>query len=220
MSATRSVADRVFDHLWDWKDCTRCDLHKHRRNPMVGDGLREPEERRMLFVSDRFDPQELENAEVGTGPFYGLLGSIMEDLGFDLQHAWYTNAVLCPTMTPDPEDWRPIELVPLPKRPHLKACKERLHGEIRLVQPELLVVMGAASLDAVSIGNTPNFQSSLGEVIEVEVRGTLTDYTVPAIVTYSLSDLFRGQGKPWKLLREHIRLGLDLATQLKEMRNG
>ena len=149
---------------------------------------------------------------------------LLELTGIPHSDCWFSPVVACPTQKDDPDDWRQTELMPLPKVQAMKACRSRLHQEIHLVQPEIVITCGAVAMRALWTTKPPDFTPNLGKMLDVHIVGDASKYAMPVLVIQSLSTLFRepadGPDRLWPKALQHLNLGKKTVEVLLEMRNG
>jgi|APSaa5957512493_1039668.scaffolds.fasta_scaffold00037_33 uracil-DNA glycosylase len=226
MALITAVDPPLSDKLWAvqrcWASCDKCGLSKFRSMPAYTKAEHGPRKPELLFVTDRFDPAVLQTREFPTGNYEGVLRTLLSSFGHIPADYWFTPATLCPTTVPDPDDWRPLELMPVPNRAQVSACRPRLHEEIRLLCPEIIVCLGKMAVEAVFPKNPPKFVPNLGEIVEPQVSGGLSPMVVPCMVTYSLSHLYRNwdmsEGGLWNTAFNHIQQASVIARHLREQR--
>jgi len=116
---------KVIDKI---KKCTKCKLHKTRRNPVPGEG---PCNAKIMFVGEAPGGKEDETGR----PFVGAAGQFLTELlgmaGLRREDVFITNILKCrPPNNRDPE---PDEI---------EACKPYLVRQIRLISPKVIVTLG------------------------------------------------------------------------------
>ena len=115
------------------KSCTKCELYRKRTNTVFGMG--NPFAEIMLIGEGPGRDEDLQGV-----PFVGksgqLLDKILDACGFNRdEHVYIGNIVKCrPPNNRDPE---PAET---------KACLGYLHEQIRLINPKIIVLLGATAL--------------------------------------------------------------------------
>jgi DNA polymerase len=129
----------TFSELWDkWGDCQRCGLCKTRNKIVRYGGV---EKARILLLGEGPGASE----DFYGQPFVGKSGKHMRDYYFEPNGLSYedfhiANIVCCrPTLNGDN---RP------PTKEEVAACASRLRAQIRLVNPEVVVLIGDKALKA------------------------------------------------------------------------
>lgn len=118
------------------KRCTRCNLRAGCRGVVFGEG--NPQARVVLCGEGPGADEDL----LGR-PFVGragqLLDKILEACGFErFQHVYILNVVKC-----RPPGNR------IPTEEEMNACRPNLSAQLRILQPKILVLLGAAALQAI-----------------------------------------------------------------------
>lgn len=154
--------------------------------------------------------------------FAGREGSILANViglsEIDPGSLWVTPCVACPTDKAAPGK-RTLEVFPAPKSAAIKACRERLHAEIRILEPNMLVAMGPSSVEA--LRGEANFTGSNGRVVEANILGEQLDYKLPMMVLDSVMTLLRtaqNPGKIWNKNLANLRLAETISKELKEQK--
>ena len=145
----------------EWKNCTRCELGQHREEVggefVPGEGPR----RRMMFIGEGPGTAEERHGRPFIGRSGELLRALLEKLGV-MDHAYITNLVPCRSCVPLTDaDGKTltytrrgitytkfIDQPPTP--PQIQACIERLHEEIYLVDPLIIVSLGGTAASALT----------------------------------------------------------------------
>lgn len=124
------------------KCCTACPLYKNATQTVFGEG---PKTAKMILIGEQPGDQE----DVVGKPFVGPAGRIMnralEQAGIDRKQVYVTNAV-------KHFKWKPRGKRRIHQKPNsrdIAACRPWLETEMRLVRPELVVVMGATAAQTI-----------------------------------------------------------------------
>lgn len=140
------VIPRQFD-LRGVKDaaahCKACDLWKHGTQTVFGEGSARA---RMMFVGEQPGDREDSDGRPFVGPAGGLLDKALEEAGIDRKLVYVTNAVKHFKWVPDPRGKRRIHKKP--RYSEIQACHPWLEAEIALIQPKVLVCLGATAAQA------------------------------------------------------------------------
>lgn len=112
--------------------CQKCELHKTRTQVVFGSGLSE----NPPFALVGEGPGE--NEDLKGLPFIGRAGQLLDQMlkamGYDRSQIYICNVVNCrPPANRKPE---PAEIA---------ACKEHLVGQLRAVQPKVIIALGATA---------------------------------------------------------------------------
>ncbi len=112
--------------------CTLCGLHKHRKNPVVGEGSLHP---KIFFIGEA--PGRSEDA--AGKPFVGSAGRIfdkmLESIGVKREEVYITNVVKC-----RPPGNR------TPTNEEINACSKYLERQISLIKPRVVATLGSVAL--------------------------------------------------------------------------
>lgn len=173
----------------EWIGCTRCPLHEHREtvngNVVFGEG----KPRGIVLVGE--GPGKTEEAE--GRPFIGRSGKFLREVlqRLGMEDYYLTNTVLCRSCAPrldkdgDPmlrrrygtNIYEPIYEDQPPLKPHKEACSPRLHEEIYLVDPVLIVALGKPAAETM-FGRPVKISKEHGVAEEVMIPGAAR---VPAL---------------------------------------
>jgi DNA polymerase len=142
--------------------CRACELWEPATQTVFGEG---PETARIVFVGEQPGDQEDRQGEPFVGPAGRLLDKALEDAGIDRQDAYITNAVKHFRFTPTPKR----RIHQSPGAEHLMACRPWLEAEFAVLQPEVVVCLGAVAAKALI---SPSFRIT-------RERGQLLPWTPP-----------------------------------------
>jgi uracil-DNA glycosylase family protein len=124
------------------KACTACHLYKHATQTVFGEG---PKGATLMLLGEQPGDQE----DLAGKPFVGPAGKILdrglEEAGIDRTEVYVTNTV-------KHFKWEPRGKRRIHKKPNsreIAACRPWLEAELRAVQPDVLVCMGATAAQAV-----------------------------------------------------------------------
>jgi uracil-DNA glycosylase len=140
--------------------CQACDLWKNATQTVFGEGS--PKATIMLVGEQPGDKEDLTGRPF-VGPAGKLLDEALHEAGIDRATVYVTNAVKHFKWSPDERGKRRIH-----KKPggsEINACRPWLDAEIRLVQPEILVCMGATAAQAL-LGKTFSVTRERGQLVE------------------------------------------------------
>ena len=146
--------------------CRACELWEPATQTVFGEG---PETARVVFVGEQPGDQEDRKGEPFVGPAGRLLDRALGDAGIERRDAYITNAVKHFRFTPAPK--RRIHQTPGPE--HLRACRPWLEAEFAVLQPEVVVCLGATAAKALI---SPSFRIT-------KERGQLLPWTPPGADT-------------------------------------
>jgi uracil-DNA glycosylase len=142
--------------------CRACELWEPATQTVFGEG---PETARIVFVGEQPGDQEDRAGEPFVGPAGRLLDRALADAGIDRRDAYVTNAVKHFRFAPKGK--RRIHQTPGPE--HLRACRPWLEAEFAVLQPEIVVCLGATAAKALI---SPSFRIT-------KDRGQLIPWTLP-----------------------------------------
>jgi DNA polymerase len=144
--------------------CRACELWEPAIQTVFGAG---PETARIVFVGEQPGDQEDRQGEPFVGPAGRLLDRALGDAGIDRRDAYITNAVKHFRFAPKGK--RRIHQTPGPE--HLRACRPWLEAEFAVLQPEVVVCLGATAAKALI---SPSFRIT-------KDRGHLLPWTPPPV---------------------------------------
>ena len=110
------------------RDCRRCRLCETRTNAVPGMG---PEDARVLFVGEGPGRDEDLTGEPFVGRAGQVLTRLLRSIGLTREQVFITNIVKC--RPPQNREPRPEEIT---------ACREDLDGQIAILQPPLICLLG------------------------------------------------------------------------------
>ncbi len=148
--------------------CVNCSLHKTRKNTVPGQGSYHPD---ILFIGEGPGREE----DCAGIPFIGksgkLLTKIIEAMGYTREDVFIGNIVKC-----RPPDNRK----PLPDE--IEACLPYLNAQIKLLNPQVIVTLGATAIEGLT-----------GRPVKItQQRGVwMTFAGIPLMPTFHPSYLFR-----------------------------
>jgi uracil-DNA glycosylase family protein len=170
-------------------ECRACELWEPATQTVFGEG---PETARIVFVGEQPGDQEDRKGEPFVGPAGRLLDRALGDAGIDRRDAYVTNAVKHFRFQPTPK--RRIHQTPGPE--HIRACRPWLEAEFAVLQPEVVVCLGATAAKALI---SPSFKIT-------KERGRLMPWTPPGIrpATAGVDDADEGAPhQMWMLATTH-----------------
>ncbi|WP_280849973.1 MULTISPECIES: UdgX family uracil-DNA binding protein [unclassified Streptomyces] len=145
--------------------CRGCPLHRDATQVVFGVG--DPHARVML-VGEQPGDQEDRQGKPFVGPAGKLLDRALTEAGIDPAHAYVTNAVKHFKFTQAEPRKRRIHKAPTLRE--MTACGPWLAKELALVEPELIVVLGATAGKAL-LGSSFRVTQVRGSVLEEEIHG-------------------------------------------------
>lgn len=150
--------------------CTACELHLLGSKTVFGDG---PEKARVMFVGEQPGDREDVEGHPFVGPAGKLLDRALEDAEIDRDDVYVTNVV-------KHFRWEARGKRRLHRKPamaHITACRPWLDAELAVVNPEILVCLGATAAQAIA-GKTFKVTQQRGEFVDVDGVDALVTATV------------------------------------------
>jgi len=112
--------------------CTKCELHRSRKNAVPGEG---PAHAEIMFIGEGPGAREDEQGRPFVGASGKFLDQLLEQAGVTRADVWITNVVKCRP---------PGNRAPMPDE--AATCKPFLEREIAIVQPAVIVVLGNTAM--------------------------------------------------------------------------
>ena len=185
------------------RGCTACDLYKRATQAVFGEG---PTPAPLMLVGEQPGDQEDEQGRPFVGPAGRVLDAALEEAGIARDQVYLTNAV-------KHFKWEPRGKRRLHAKPNaveIHACRGWLEAEIALVQPTVIVCLGATAA-----------QAFLGRGFSVtKERGVLRDgapWAPQLLATWHPSALLRMISDEDAYGRAKEELARDLATARAEV---
>jgi uracil-DNA glycosylase len=122
-------------------NCKACDLWKLGTQTVFGEGEAKA---RVMLVGEQPGDQEDIQGRPFVGPAGKILDKALEEVGIDRNEVYVTNAV-------KHFKWEPRGKRRIHKKPNsmeITACKPWIEAEIQVVQPEVIVCLGATAAQA------------------------------------------------------------------------
>ncbi|MCM1970675.1 MULTISPECIES: UdgX family uracil-DNA binding protein [Streptomyces] len=145
--------------------CRGCPLYRDATQTVFGAGSGDA---RVMFVGEQPGDQEDRQGKPFVGPAGRLLDRALADAGIDPSDAYVTNAVKHFKFTRAEPRKRRIHKAPSLRE--MTACGPWLAAELALVEPELIVVLGATAGKAL-LGSGFKVTQVRGTVLEEEIHG-------------------------------------------------
>jgi DNA polymerase len=122
-------------------DCRGCHLWRHATQTVFGEGKKKS---RVAFVGEQPGDKEDRAGRPFVGPAGRELDRALDEVGIDRADVYVTNVVKHFAF----EERGKRRMHRTPKRFEIEACKPWLDEELRVVQPEALVLLGATAAKA------------------------------------------------------------------------
>jgi uracil-DNA glycosylase len=155
-------------------DCTACPLHKTGTQTVFGEGLKRA--RLMLIGEQPGDREDIEGHPF-VGPAGRILDQALEQAKIERGDAYVTNVV-------KHFKWKPQgkrRIHQTPRAEEIKACAPWLESELDVVDPEVLVCLGATAVKAV-IGSKARVMKDHGEFLESRLGRTAVPTLHPSAI--------------------------------------
>ncbi|KOV73165.1 DNA polymerase [Streptomyces sp. NRRL WC-3618] len=146
-------------------DCRGCPLHRDATQTVFGAGDRAA---RVMLVGEQPGDQEDRQGKPFVGPAGKLLDRALAEAGIDPAEAYVTNAVKHFKFTQDEPGKRRIHKPPSLRE--MTACRPWLAAELAVVEPELIVLLGASAGRAL-LGSSFRVGEVRGALLEREIHG-------------------------------------------------
>src|SRR5256885_9535506 len=120
--------------------CRGCDLYKNATQTVFGEGVKTAE---LMFVGEQPGDEEDVAGKPFVGPAGRLLDKVLDEVKIDRKLVYVTNAV-------KHFKWKPgtgarKRMHDKPNMAEIRACHPWLEAEIKVVQPRLVVALGASA---------------------------------------------------------------------------
>ena len=138
--------------------CRACDLYKTGTQTVFGQGA---EHAQVMFVGEQPGDREDREGKPFVGPAGRVLDEALEEAGIDRRRVYITNAV-------KHFKWKPQGKRRLHQKPNaaeINACRPWLDGEIAMVKPHLLILLGATAAQAL-LGRDFRVSVQRGQLME------------------------------------------------------
>jgi uracil-DNA glycosylase len=140
--------------------CKACDLWKNATQTVFGEGSPKT---KIMFVGEQPGDQEDRVGHPFVGPAGKLLDEALEEAGINRAQVYVTNAVKHFKWTASERGKRRIHKKP--RASEIKACRPWLEAEMRVIQPQVLVALGATAAQAL-FGASFSVTRQRGQVIK------------------------------------------------------
>jgi uracil-DNA glycosylase len=161
--------------------CRNCPLWRNATQTVFGEGR---ESARIMLVGEQPGDQEDITGRPFVGPAGRLLDRALEQAGVDRRSTYVTNAVK--HFKFEPRGKRRIHKKP--NKMEIAACRQWLERELRAIQPEVVVALGATAARAI-FGRTTAVGKNRSRIIPAERARTFANAAI--LVTVHPSYLLR-----------------------------
>jgi uracil-DNA glycosylase len=165
----------------DVQRCTNCELYQGATQAVFGEGLVRSE---AMFVGEQPGDREDREGHPFVGPAGRMLDKALVQAGIDRKLAYVTNAVK--HFRYEQRGKRRIHQ--RPSAEHLRACRPWLDAELEVVQPRVLVCLGAVAAQAL-LGSKIKVTKDRGKPLESELAPVV-------VVTIHPSSILRERDEP------------------------
>jgi uracil-DNA glycosylase family protein len=138
--------------------CTACALHETGTQTVFGEGLKRA---RLMMIGEQPGDREDIEGHPFVGPAGRILDQALEQAGIERGDAYITNVVKHFKWTPKGKR----RIHQKPRAEEIKACAPWLQAEMDVVDPEILVCLGATAVNAV-IGSKAKVMKDHGQFLE------------------------------------------------------
>lgn len=156
--------------------CRGCDLYECGTQTVFGEGKRHA---RLMLVGEQPGDQEDLAGKPFVGPSGRLLDAALAAVGIDRDQVYVTNAVKHFRWEPRAGTKKRIHKTPSARQ--IKACHPWLEAELAVVQPEVVVALGATAAQSL-MGKDFRVTKSRGKAIEVDFARALVATVHPSAV--------------------------------------
>jgi uracil-DNA glycosylase len=154
--------------------CRACPLHENATQTVFGEGLKRA---RLMLVGEQPGDREDIEGHPFVGPAGRILDQALESAGIERGDAYVTNVVKHFKWTPKGK--RRIHQAP--RAEEIKACAPWLEAELEVVEPEVMVCLGATAVRAV-IGSKARVMKDHGEFLESRLGPTAMPTLHPSAI--------------------------------------
>ena len=154
--------------------CTACELYKDTTQAVFGEGTNAAE---VMFVGEQPGDREDLEGRPFVGPAGKLLDQALDEVGIDRGVVYVTNVVK--HFNFEPRGKRRIHKKP--NAEHMAACRPWLEAELRQVQPQVLVCLGATAAQAV-LGRSFRLTQHRGEFFDSPLAPRVTATVHPSSI--------------------------------------
>jgi uracil-DNA glycosylase len=192
------------------KTCRGCDLYCNATQTVFGEG---PAHALAMFVGEQPGDQEDRAGKPFVGPAGALLDQALEAAEIPRDEVYVTNAVK--HFKFEPRGTRRIHSKPSARE--VKACRPWLEGEIKVVQPRMIVCLGATAAQSL-MGSTFRLTQHRGEVIKTDWAPWLLATNHPSAVLRMPDAELRDRARR-QFFEDILLVGKTLRKEMKAARH-
>ena len=167
--------------------CRGCHLHRPATQTVFGEGLKRA---RIMFVGEQPGDVEDRQGRPFVGPAGRELDRGLEAAGIDRDEAYVTNVVKHFKF----EERGSRRIHQTPKRFEIEACRPWLTEELRVVEPEVLVLLGATAAKAL-LGSSFRLTRHRGEFLDSDLAPLVTATIHPSAILRAPDDQARVEAR-------------------------
>ena len=160
--------------------CRACDLWKRGTQIVFGEGS--PHARVMMVGEQPGDKEDLQGRPF-VGPAGDVLNKALAAAGIDRDEVYVTNIV-------KHFKWEPRGKRRIHKKPNtveINACRPWLDAEIRVIQPEVVVLLGATAAQGI-VGRNFRLTQHRGEWLQSDIAAYVTATVHPSSILRAVDD--------------------------------
>jgi uracil-DNA glycosylase len=161
-------------------DCRGCHLWRGATQTVFGEGLKRA---RVMLLGEQPGDKEDQAGKPFVGPAGRELDKGLEAAGIPRDEAYVTNVVKHFKF----EERGRRRIHQTPKRFEIDACKPWLHEELRVVEPEALVLLGATAAKAL-MGSSFRLTQHRGELLDSDLAPIVTATVHPSSILRQQDD--------------------------------
>src|SRR6187399_3454755 len=140
--------------------CRACELWRDATQTVFGEG---PTDAPLLLAGEQPGDKEDLAGHPFVGPAGQMLDKALQEAGVDRKKVYVTNAVKHFKFVPRGK----IRLHQKPNTPEIKACRQWYEREVSVIQPDLIVAMGATAAQSV-LGKITPINKNRGHLINLD----------------------------------------------------
>jgi uracil-DNA glycosylase len=156
------------------QSCRGCGLYAHATQAVFGEG---PYAAEIMLIGEQPGDEEDRQGHPFVGPSGKLLDRALADAGIDRSAVYVTNAVKHFKF----EERGKRRLHKKPSSVEIKACRPWLEAEINLIQPRIIVCLGASAAQSI-FGNTYRLTKERGQFVRNSWAPHVTSTVHPSAV--------------------------------------
>jgi len=154
--------------------CRACDLYRHATQAVFGEG---PPKAQIVLVGEQPGDQEDRLGHPFVGPAGKILDRALADAGIDRSAVYLTNAVKHFKF----EERGKRRIHKKPGAAEVAACSPWLEAEMSVIQPKVVVLLGATAAQAV-LGRSHRLTKERGNFVEHRWAPLVTSTAHPSVV--------------------------------------